>query len=65
MPSRSEQTEMVYYSVEIRDMRNIFPPKDPSLHRECECPRFSCSNNNRTSVPWERTEKLSNSLRPS
>lgn len=51
MPSRSEQTKMVYYTVEIRDMRNILPltpAKNPG-----ECPRFSHGNNNRIfgSVP--------------
>lgn len=32
MPSRSEQTKMVYYLVEIRDMRNILPPSPTPPH---------------------------------
>lgn len=44
MPSRSEQTKMVYYALEIRDMRNIpsCTPQSPG-----ECPNFSCGNNSR------------------
>lgn len=59
------ETEMVYYPVEIRDMRNISPLQNLGLDREYECPVFSWGNNNSISgsVPSWRVERLSLSPR--
>lgn len=52
---------MVYYPVEIRDVRNISPLQNLGLHREYECPMFSWGNYNSISdsVPSWRIERLS------
>lgn len=54
-------TEMVYYSVKIRDMRNIFLLKTLGLNWEYEWPVFSWGKNNSISgsVPSWRIETLS------